>query len=123
MGEIIKPTALVVEDDEDQRSLVSLLLEESELNVVECATAQEAADAIEHLDHDLDIVIADVNLEGGHTGLEVVALARRRFPNCKVFITTGGARPSLPRDVVFLQKPWRSLDLLRHIATVSQIHH
>ena len=37
-----RSTALVVENDEMQRTLVSLLLEESEMNVIECESAEAA---------------------------------------------------------------------------------
>ena len=37
-----KPIALVVEDDASQRELVVVLLEESEMGVIQCQSAEEA---------------------------------------------------------------------------------
>jgi CheY-like chemotaxis protein len=42
MAQAIKPTALVVENDEMQRTLVSTLLEESAMNVIQCESAEAA---------------------------------------------------------------------------------
>ena len=42
MGRAFKPIALVVEDDPDQRELLTLLLEESELHVFSCESAEAA---------------------------------------------------------------------------------
>ena len=41
----LRATALVVEDDPMQREMICLLLEESEVDVIECASA-EAAEAV-----------------------------------------------------------------------------
>ena len=38
-----KPTALVVEDDDIQRSIVAFLLEECEMEVIECNSGEDAA--------------------------------------------------------------------------------
>ena len=44
-----KPIALVVEDDELQRELVVMLLEESEMGVIQCDSAESALQVIEKL--------------------------------------------------------------------------
>jgi CheY-like chemotaxis protein len=113
MGQSLKPTALVVEDDRDQRALVGALLEECELKVVECETAEAAAVAMEHLRDTLVMIFVDVNLAGNMTGVELATLARQRLPHVSVVITSGGDVPTVPADTVFMQKPWRALDLLR----------
>ena len=40
------PLALVVEDDDNQRALLSILLEESEMDVLECDSAEAAFSAL-----------------------------------------------------------------------------
>ena len=42
MGRAFKPIALVVEDDPDQRELLKVLLEEAELHVFACESAEAA---------------------------------------------------------------------------------
>jgi CheY-like chemotaxis protein len=106
-------TALVVEDDHDQRALVGALLEECELKVVECATGEAAAAAMEHLRDTLVMIFVDVNLAGHMNGVELAQLARERLPHVSVVITSGSDVPKIPADTLFMQKPWRALDLLR----------
>jgi DNA-binding NtrC family response regulator len=43
MGRARKHTVLVVEDDQLQRELVSLIFEESDWNVIQCMSAETAA--------------------------------------------------------------------------------
>ena len=42
MAQAVKPTALVVENDEVQRTLASMLLEEGEMYVIQCDSAEAA---------------------------------------------------------------------------------
>jgi CheY-like chemotaxis protein len=110
----IHPTALVVEDDGMQRSLVCMLLEESDMTVVECESAEAAVAALDHIGEQLSLVFTDVRLAGDMDGLTLARLARRRFPNVKVIVTSG-VRPSreIPGGATFMPKPWRALDILR----------
>ena len=113
MGQLLKPTALVVEDDGDQRALVAALLEECDLKVVECETAEAAAVAMEHLRDTLVMIFVDVNLAGHMNGVELALLARKKLPHVSVVLTSGSDVPKIPADTLFMQKPWRALDLLR----------
>jgi CheY-like chemotaxis protein len=113
MGVPPKRAALVVEDDEDQRWLVSMLLEECDLKVVECESGEAALVAMEHLRDSLVMMFIDVNLAGNMNGVELAAVARRKFPDLAVVLTSGGRVSGVPADTVFMQKPWRALDVLR----------
>jgi CheY-like chemotaxis protein len=113
MARRARPTALVVEDDEEERWLVSMLLEECDMTVVECASAEAAAAAMEHLRDSLTMVFVDVNLAGRMNGVELAGLVRQKFPHVAVIVTSGSAAPAMPADTVFMQKPWRALDVLR----------
>ena len=107
------PTALVVEHDEDQRALVSVLLEECDMKVVECATGEAAAAVMELLRDTLVMIFIDERLAGHMNGVELAMHARRRLPHVCVILTSSGDAPPLPADTVFMQKPWRALDVLR----------
>jgi CheY-like chemotaxis protein len=118
-----KPVALVVEDDEDQRALVGALLEECEMRVVECETAEAAAAAMEHFRDVLAMMFVDVKLAGYMDGVELAAFARRKYPHVSVVLTSGSDVPAIPPDTVFMQKPWRALDLLRVAESVQGAQH
>ena len=114
MGQSLKATALVVEDDRDQRALVGALLEECDLTVVECETAEAAVVAMEHLRDTLALIYVDVYLAGHMDGVELAMLARQRLPHVCVILASGsGVTKKIPPDTVFMKKPWRALDLLR----------
>ncbi|MPZ40880.1 MAG: response regulator [Rhizobiales bacterium] len=113
MGQFLKLTALIVEDDQDQRALVGALLEECDMRVVECETAEAAAIAMELLRDTLVMIFVDMNLAGRMTGVELAQIARENLPHVSVILTSGAHVPKIPADTVFMQKPWRALDVLR----------
>lgn len=109
-----KPTALVVEDDELQREMVAMLLEESEMGVIQCESAEAALLVLEKMGGCLSMMFTDVNLAGRITGIELAHAAKKRFPNMHVIVTSGsGQTMSLPDGAAFMPKPWRPLDVLR----------
>ena len=108
-----KPTALVVEDDDIQRSMVALLLEECEMNVIECDSGEDAVRVLHENGGELAMIYADVHLPGDMSGIELARLARQKYPDIHVIITSGDLSLKLPPDATFMPKPWRALDLLR----------
>ncbi len=108
-----KATALVVEDDREQLDLVSVLLEECDMAVIQCETAESAEAVLEKVGGDLSLIFADVNLAGHMSGTELAELAKARFPDMIVIVTSGSHAPALPAGAMFMQKPWRALDILR----------
>jgi DNA-binding NtrC family response regulator len=113
-----KPTALVVEDDPDQLELVSVLLEECDMAVIQCETAESAEAVLEKVGSDLSLIFTDVNLAGQMSGTELAELAKARFPDMLVIVTSGSHAPVLPAGALFMQKPWRALDILREAERV-----
>jgi CheY-like chemotaxis protein len=108
-----KPIALVVEDDAIQREDVATLLEESEMGVIQCASAEAALGVLEKMGGCLSLMFTDVNLAGAIDGLELARFAKVNFPNIHVIVTSGTPRTGLPDGAKFLAKPWRALDVLR----------
>jgi CheY-like chemotaxis protein len=113
MGQAMKPAALVVEDDANQRYLIGALLEECDMRVIECESGEAATIALDHLGDSLVMVFADVRLAGRMTGVEFAAIAKKRFPTAEVVLTSGRSPLSIPPNTMFMQKPWRALDVLR----------
>lgn len=108
-----KTTALVVEDDPDQLELVSTLLEECDMAVIQCETAESAEAVLEKVGHKLSMIFTDVSLAGEMSGAELAVIAKRRFPDMVVIVTSGHNAPALPAGAMFMQKPWHALDILR----------
>jgi two-component system cell cycle response regulator CpdR len=106
--------ALVVEDDPAQREMISLLLEESDYDVIQCESAEAAELVLERNGGALSLLITDVNLAGAMTGVELAFIAKRRQPRLCVVVTSGRPLPgSLPDGAKFWAKPWAPLDMLR----------
>ena len=109
-----KPIALVVEDDESQREMVALLLEECEMGVIQCDNAETAVEVLDKLGPSLSMLYTDVNLNGDMNGVELAHIAKNDYPNIHVVVTSGQSLPNeLPNSVLFMRKPWLTLDLLR----------
>jgi len=114
MGYAHRSTALVVENDETQRTLVSLLLEESEMDVIECESAEAAILVLEESGDNVSIVFTDLELAGMMDGIELAYLAKERYPNLQVVVTTDAPRVRrLPDGTLLMAKPWSPIDVLR----------
>lgn len=120
MAQAYRPTALVVEDDVLQRSLVTLLLEESNLRVVACDCAEDAIEALDRLDAQLVMLFTDVDLGGSMDGIELAHIVKKKFPHVHLIVTSGtfGSR-RLPNGTTFMAKPWAPMQLLREAARTN----
>ena len=109
------PIALIVEDDPDLRVLAAALLEESELSVVECESAEEAMSVLVRDGDDVALVFADIRLPGLLDGVDIARRVKMLWPHITMIVTSGYAevRPqALPEGVTYLPKPWLALDVL-----------
>jgi two-component system, cell cycle response regulator CpdR len=82
-----RQTAVVVEDDEIQRDMIALLLEESEFEVIQCEDAETASLAIK-MRHP-SFLITDVKLSGKMDGIQLAHFARQQQPKMRVVVISG----------------------------------
>ena len=109
-----KPIALVVEDDVLQRELAVVLLEECEMGVIECESAEGALRVLAKMGDCVSMIFTDVELAGKIDGVELAHFATQRYPNLHVIVTSDLPLPnSLPEGAMFMPKPWLPLDVLR----------
>jgi DNA-binding NtrC family response regulator len=109
-----RATALIVEDDPMQREMMSVLLEESDYNVIECESAEAAELVIDKVGSRLLLLMTDVNLAGRMNGVQLAHIAKERNPRLDVVVTSGRPLPEpLPDGAKFWAKPWAALDVLR----------
>ena len=114
-----RPIAVVVEQDQNQRALAAVLLEETELDVVECETAEEALEMMHNAGTSDGIAMAFINmrLPGKIDGVEFANIIKRERPDVQVLVTSqnpGGRLNDLPEGAVHMAKPWLPLELLIH---------
>jgi CheY-like chemotaxis protein len=109
-----RPLALVVEDDEDQRELLGVLFEESDMRVLQCESAEAAVPLLEQFGPQVSLLFTDIQLAGVMDGTELANFVRERYPDVMVIVTSGRERPdALLASTKFMPKPWLALDVLR----------
>ena len=128
MGQRIEPyrVAVIVEDDFEVRGLAAALLEETDLKVVETSSAEEALDYLRLHSEDVAFLFADVRLPCLMDGLDLVRTVRLKWPWVRTVLTSGKPldqqEGDVPRDVRFLQKPWRALEVLMEAERAAQAY-
>ena len=115
-----RATALVVEDDPMQREMICLLLEESDMDVIECESAEAAELVLEEAGASLVLLMTDVQLAGHKTGVDLAHVAKKFNPDIDVIVTSGiPLRQTLPDGAIFWRKPWVPLDVIREAEKMS----
>jgi DNA-binding NtrC family response regulator len=110
-----RTAALIVEDEASVRELASALLEESELHVIECESGEAALSVLQRRGDTVALCFIDIRLPGLIDGIDLARLIETYWPHVTVIVTSGnpGERlHSLPKSAVYMQKPWRALDVL-----------
>jgi PAS domain S-box-containing protein len=110
-------TVLVVEDDAEALDAVQVMLTEAGLRVVPARDGPEALRVL-HSDQTVDVMVSEVSIPGGISGVDLAGQARVIRPDLHVVLTADGA--AARREGVagcdVLTKPYRHADLLRRIA-------
>ena len=117
-----RATALVVEDDPMQREMLCLLLEESDMDVIECESAEAAELVLEQAGPSLVMLMTDVSLAGNMNGVELAHIAKKYNPDMDVIVTSGKPlrqEQELPDGAQFWAKPWTPLDVIREAEKMS----
>ncbi len=107
--------ALVVEDDPNVRALAETVLEETDLAVEGCASAEVALAVLRERGHTIALIFADVRLAGAMDGVQLASAVATLWPTTRLVLTSGTPQADLaplPERTVFIAKPWRALDLL-----------
>ena len=115
------PAVLVVDRDEDERTLVAMLFEESDLKVIECTDAKEAQAAIAERHGNIAMVFIGLSFDGRRDGMDLARSLRAEYPAVHVIVTSTdpvAQLRGLPEGADFIQRPWRALDLLRRAESI-----
>ena len=107
--------ALIVEDDAELRHLTKLVLEESELDIVESESAEAALATMLLRGQDVALIFADIRLSGVMDGIDLAREVKMRWPHLVVVLTSGNAGEypeKLPPGVVYMPKPWNPVSIL-----------
>ncbi len=108
-------TVLIVEDDLDLRHLTTTLLEDEQLETIECESAEAALAIMLMRGRDIAMIFADVRLPGPMDGIDLAWEVRLRWPLLPIVLTSGHLcerAGDLPPGVVYMPKPWQPLNVL-----------
>src|SRR5262249_2859463 len=104
---------LIVEDDAELREFAARLLEDGELDTIECESAEAALATMLIRGREVAMIFADIGLPGVMDGIDLAREVRMRWPFLPVILTSGHPpEGQLPLGVDFMPKPWQLLNLL-----------
>jgi DNA-binding response OmpR family regulator len=118
------PRILVIDDQSDVRTMISIVLRINHFEIVEAANGDAGLKEFESSKFDLAIV--DIFLEGTN-GFDVIAMMRERVPDLPIVAISGMTTldfvPEWPElaNVICLQKPFRPNDLVRAIEAAYRL--
>jgi len=115
VSQLRRQTMLIVEDDTELRQLTAALLEESELDIIECESAEAALATMLMRGQDVSMIFADLRLPGVMDGIDLAREVKMRWPHLTVVLTSGNAGDRLshlPAGVQYMPKPWQPLNVL-----------
>jgi DNA-binding response OmpR family regulator len=117
------PRVLIIDDQPDIRTMVSIVLRVNHFDVVEAVNA--AAGLKEFEASKFDLAIVDIFLQGTN-GFEVIMKMRERIPDFPIVAISGmtmlefvNETPELS-NVVCLQKPFRPADLVLAVEVATR---
>lgn len=114
-------TILLVEDEDAVRTLARNVLERKGYKVYEAVSAVEALKNWDQLREEVDLVLTDMVMPGGMTGLDLMRKLNAELPSLPAIYTSGysvdivGKEFELKDGINFLQKPYGPRRLARAI--------
>ncbi|MGE5145254.1 MAG: ATP-binding protein, partial [Candidatus Eiseniibacteriota bacterium] len=111
---------LVVEDDAEVRDLVARQLAGLGYRVQQADGAAKALELLARAS-DIDLLLTDIVLPGGMTGVGLIKAVRERYPTLRVLCMSGFAQRAFASedltalDATLLNKPFRLADLARAV--------
>jgi len=115
---------LVLEDDDDLRDIVSVLLVEQAYSVVAAGSATEALDKARQ--QSFHLILSDVRMAGSMDGVAVIEQVQRLQPHIRSIVMTGYADLDVPiraariRADDYLLKPFETQSLLSAVRAVLE---
>lgn len=118
-------TILLVEDDSQVLALVIQMLNDLGYRVITASDAHGALEIVRR-GEPIDLILTDIVMPGGKTGVHLAAEARALRPDIKVLLTSGYAGEALarhePNDIEWplIAKPFRQPELATRLHTLLE---
>jgi CheY-like chemotaxis protein len=116
-------TVLVTEDDETVREIVQRSLSEHGCRVLVANDGPQAVSLLDRHGAEIDLLLSDVVMPNGMSGVDLAREARRRKPEMRVLLTSGYAGEELSKhgglgQFELLPKPFRPAELMERVQDV-----
>ncbi len=108
---------LVVEDDVMLRYVISEVLRDGGLTVVEAVNGDEAL-AYLRAGNTVDLVFSDIQMPGEVDGIHLAARIHSEFPATEVLLTSGNTHPDI--HTPFVAKPYIVANVLGIVQTMLE---
>jgi CheY-like chemotaxis protein len=115
-------TILIVEDESVLRELAHAILSDCGYRIIEAASGREALDVWERQQGEIDLVLTDIIMPEGVTGLELAKKLLSQRPNVKIIFTSGYTVDDVSTDFLartnnarFIQKPYTRAALAKTV--------
>lgn len=121
----LKPTVLVVEDNDTVRKLMGMLFRLDGFEVVACADGAQALECMRG-GAGAHLVVTDLNLGPDMDGIELAESMRAVFPSIRILYVSGDTESERLRSEIlsghaaFLLKPFKPQDLTRTARALLQ---
>jgi CheY-like chemotaxis protein len=114
---------LLVEDDFEVQNVVTELLVGIGCQVVRAADSRSALAVLER-DSAIQVIISDIVMPGGMSGLELGRIVRQRYPGLPIVLSTGYSQYAaqvVSEGFTLVEKPFRRSSLLTSIQAALRI--
>ena len=114
-------TILAVEDEPVLLNLARVILEECGYHVIEASSGTKALDAWERQQGQIDLLLTDIVMPEGMSGLELARTLGPRQQGLKILYTSGYGVETMDREFIektggrFLQKPYTRFTLAKAV--------
>lgn len=128
-GAIKGKIVLLVEDSDQVRMVYKHMLEDLGCRVIEAQNGRVALDILLDQGENIDIVLADIVMPGGISGLDLAKEIRDSYPNIKVMLTSGypdkhyqqyASAHNVTFPVPLLNKPFSIEDLVEALQNLYE---
>jgi CheY-like chemotaxis protein len=121
----VRTRILVVDDQPAILITYTLILQQQGYLVTSAASYEQAVQDVR--DEPFDLLLCDFSLNGGHSGLEVIDLARSQQGDIGSLLLTGYPSPEIAeqatrRGATVLSKPTEIPELLRELEKLAAAH-
>jgi CheY-like chemotaxis protein len=106
---------LIVEDDVLIRAAAAQYLRGTGFEVLEAVSVEQALELLRA--QPVEVVFADVKLQGSQSGLDLMRIVKSDFPDAKVLLTSGVVKADdvTTDGITLLRKPYFLFEVERHL--------